>query len=167
MIIESCNGKTPKAAPSARGARNISLIGDVTIGENVTLWYGAVLRGDNGTIVVGDNSNIQDNAVLHNSAILGKNVTVGHGAIVHGCTVGDNTLIGMGATILTGAVIGEGCIIGAGALVTERKVIPPRSLVVGVPGRIIRQLTDEDVANNVHNAEHYVALLSNLKPIEE
>ena len=167
MFIESYNGKTPKAAPSARGARNISLIGDVTIGENVTIWHGAVLRGDNGSIIVGDGSNIQDNAVLHNHVVLGKNVTVGHAAIVHGCTVGDNTLIGMGSTILTGAVIGEGCIIGANALVTERKVIPPRSLVVGIPGRVIRLLTDADVAGNVHNAEHYVKYLPTLHPIEE
>ena len=167
MLIETYNGKTPKAAASARGAKNISLIGDVTIGENVTLWYGAVLRADNGTIVIGDGSNVQDNAVLHNRVILGKNVTVGHAAVVHGCTVGDNTLIGMGATILTGAVIGEDCIIGANALVTEKKVIPPRSLVVGVPGRIVRTTTDEEVAKNKSSAAFYLKYLHTLQPIEE
>ena len=167
MLIESYEGKKPVAAASARGARNISLVGDVTIGENVTIWHGAVLRGDNGAIVIGDGSNVQDNAVLHNHVVLGKNVTVGHAAIVHGCTVGDNTLIGMGATILTGAVIGEGCIIGANALVTENKVIPPRSLVVGVPGRIVRTTTDEEVAKNKSSAAFYLKYLHTLQPIEE
>ena len=137
-------------------APNATVVGDVQMGENVNVWYGAVIRGDHGTITIGDGTNIQDNAVLHDGLTLGKNCTVGHGAIVHGCTVEDNCLIGMGATILDGAVIGEGSIIGAGALVGEGKVIPPRSLVVGVPGKVIREVSNEQFEGILKNAALYV-----------
>ncbi len=135
------------------------IIGDVQIEKQANIWPGVVLRGDVSAIKVGELTNIQDNSVLHGDydapVILGKRVTVGHGAIVHGCTVGDGCLIGMGAIILTGAVIGEGCIIGAGALVGEGKVIPPNSVVVGIPGKVIKEVTPEKRQENWEHAEHY------------
>ncbi|MFQ7013405.1 MAG: gamma carbonic anhydrase family protein [Faecalibacterium sp.] len=119
-------------------AANATVLGDVTLGRGVNIWYGAVLRADEGALILGENSNVQDNAVLHcdpgGQVVLGKNVTVGHSALVHGCTVGDNSLIGMHATILNHAVVGKNCIIGAGALVPEGMVIPDNSVAVGVPG---------------------------------
>ena len=162
MIIRKSRGAAPKAAPSARGAENIVLVGDVTIGENVSLWYGCVLRGDVSPIVVGDGSNIQDGCVLHGAAdlptVVGKRVVVGHRAVVHGCTVGDGCLIGMGAILLNGCRIGEGSIIGAGALVTEGKVIPPHSLVMGVPGRVVRSVTPEEIEAIRANADQYAQI---------
>lgn len=158
MIIKPCNNNTPEIHKEARIAENAAIIGDVTLGAGVSVWYGAVIRGDACAIRVGENSNVQDCCCLHGAkdTTVGKNVTIGHGAIVHGCTVEDNCLIGMGATILDGAVIGEGSIIGAGALVSEGKVIPPRSLVVGVPGKVLREVTDEQFEGILKNAALYV-----------
>ena len=123
-------------------APNATVVGDVQLHKDVNIWYGAVLRGDASPITLGDYSNVQDNATVHGCeeypTTVGKNVVIGHNAIIHGCTIADNCLIGMGATILTGAVIGEDCIIGANALVTEKKVIPPRSLVMGIPSASCR-----------------------------
>ena len=138
-----------------------TVIGTVALGDHVSVWFNAVLRGDNDPITVGENTNIQDGAVLHTDEgiplTLGKNVSVGHMAMLHGCTVGDGTLIGMNAAVLNGAVIGKHCLIGAKALIPEGKIIPDRSLVVGTPGRIIRELTDEEVARIWASAEGYVA----------
>ena len=131
-------------------------VGDVTLGRNVSIWFNAVLRGDDGAIVVGDDTNIQDCAVLHDAVTLGRGCTVGHGAIVHGCTVGDNCLIGMGSTILTGARIGNDCLIGAGALVTGSADIPAGSLVLGSPGRVVRALTTEEIEQNRESAAFYI-----------
>ena len=158
MILKPCNGKTPEIHQDARIAENAAIIGDVSLGAGVSVWYGAVIRADACAIRVGENSNVQDCCCLHGAkdTTVGKNVTIGHGAIVHGCTVEDNCLIGMGATILDGAVIGEGSIIGAGALVGENKVIPPRSLVVGVPGKVGREVTDEQFEGILKNAALYV-----------
>ena len=158
MIIKSCNGKTPEIHSDTRLAENVAIIGDVVIGAGASVWYGAVIRADACAIRVGENSNVQDCCCLHGAkdTTVGKNVTIGHGAIVHGCTIEDNCLIGMGATILDGAVVGEGSIIGAGALVGENKVIPPRSLVVGVPGKVIREVTDEQFEGILENARNYV-----------
>lgn len=158
MIIRSCNNKTPQIHRDARLAENAAIIGEVVLEAGVSVWYGAVIRGDAGAIRVGENSNVQDCCCLHGSkgTTVGRGVTIGHGAIVHGCTVEDNCLIGMGATILDNAVIGEGSIIGAGALVGENKVIPPRSLVVGVPGKVIREVTDEQYEGILKNANMYV-----------
>lgn len=158
MICKPCNGKEPQIHENAKIAENAAIIGDVVLSEGVSVWYGAVIRADACTIRVGENSNVQDCCCLHGAqdTTVGKNVTIGHGAIVHGCTVEDNCLIGMGATILDGAVIGEGSIIGAGALVGEGKVIPPRSLVVGVPGKVIREVTDEQFEGILKNAALYV-----------
>ena len=159
MIIRSSRGVSPRAAASARGAENIALIGDVTIGEQVSLWYGCVLRGDVSPIAVGDGSNIQDGCVLHGATdlptVVGRGVVVGHNAIVHGCVVEDGCLIGMGATLLNGCRIGAESIVGAGALVPENRVIPPRSLVLGVPGRVVRAVTDQEAAAVRENARHY------------
>ena len=143
-------------------APNATLAGDVYLGDNVTILFGAVLRADMDSITIGDGSNVQDNAVIHESAgkpvVIGKNVSVGHGAIIHGAKIEDNCLIGMGAIVLNDAKIGEGSLIAAGALVSERKEIPPRSLVMGVPGKVVRELTDEEVAANIRNAQTYVSV---------
>ena len=134
------------------------ITGDVVLGENVNIWYGAVLRGDDGRITVGAGTNIQDRCVLHEQTVLGKNCTVGHGAIIHGCTIGDNTLVGMGAIVLTGAVIGSNCVIGAGALVTGKTVAPDGSLLLGSPAKVVKPVTAEQIADNAHNAAHYIQL---------
>lgn len=135
------------------------VVGDVTLGENCSIWYGAVVRGDEAAIVIGDDTNIQDNAVVHTSdgipTRIGKGVTVGHGAILHSCTVGDNSLIGMGAIVLDGAVIGKNCVIGAGALVTGRTKIPDNSMVMGSPAKVKRQVTHEEIDYNRRNALAY------------
>ena len=139
-------------------APNATVVGDVVLGENVNIWYGAVLRGDNGRLTVGDGTNIQDNAVLHDGLTLGRNCTVGHGAIVHGCTVGDNCLIGMGAIVLSGAVLEDGCIVGAGAVVTGKTRADAGSVLLGSPAKVVRSATEEQIQDTVHNAEHYVEL---------
>ena len=160
MIIKTWKDKSPQIAPSARLAENVTVIGEVTLCENSNLWYGAVVRADVSPITIGENSNVQDNSVLHATynapLVLGKNVTVGHAAVLHSCIVEDGALIGMGATVLDRAVIGAGSLVGAGALVPPDKVIPPGSLVVGVPAKVIRPLTEEEIAKNRNNAEHYV-----------
>lgn len=139
-------------------APNATVVGDVVLGENVNIWYGAVLRGDNGTITVGEGTNIQDNAVLHDPTVVGKHCTIGHGAIIHGCTIGDGCLIGMGAIVLNGAVLEEGCLVGAGAVVTGKTHAAPGSMLLGSPAKVIKQLSPEQVRENLHNAAHYVAL---------
>ena len=137
-------------------APNATLAGDVNLGNNVTILFGAVLRADMDSITIGDGSNVQDNAVIHES--VGKPVVIGTGAIIHGAKIEDNCLIGMGAIVLNDAKIGEGSLIAAGALVSERKEIPPRSLVMGVPGKVVRELTEEEVQANIKNAETYVGV---------
>lgn len=139
-------------------APNATVVGEVILGNHVNIWYGAVLRGDSGAITVGDGTNIQDNAVVHEKTVIGKNCTIGHGAIVHGCTVGDGCVIGMGAIVLTGAVLGENCLVGAGAVVTGKTVAPAGSLLLGSPAKVVRQLTEEEINENLHSAEHYIAL---------
>lgn len=137
-------------------APNATIVGDVVLGENVSIWYGAVLRGDSGTITIGAGSNIQDNCILHEKTSIGKFCTVGHGAIVHGCTIGDGCLIGMGSIILDGAVLGEGCLVGAGAVVTGKTNAPAGSVLLGSPARVVKTLTAEQMAQQRKNAEHYV-----------
>ena len=153
--------KTPHIHPSAFVAPGATVLGQVTIGAESSVFFGAVLRAEHDALTVGDGSNIQDNCVLHVDAgfplSLGRNVTVGHGAILHGCTVGDNTLIGMGAVVLNGARIGKNCIVGAGALVTQNAVIPDGTLAVGSPARIRRPVTAEEIAANAASAAVYVA----------
>jgi carbonic anhydrase/acetyltransferase-like protein (isoleucine patch superfamily) len=154
-------------APSAH------LIGDVEIGEGVGLWFNATVRGDNEPIVIGARTNVQDGAVLHSDygapLSIGEGCTIGHAAIIHGCTIGDNVLVGMGATILNKAVIGADSLVGANALVTEGKQFPPKSLIVGSPAKVVRELTDEEVEGLKRSADSYVAnwqrFASGLEPL--
>jgi carbonic anhydrase/acetyltransferase-like protein (isoleucine patch superfamily) len=143
-------------------AGNATVIGDITIGNKVGIWFGAVIRADRDRITIGDRSNIQDNCVVHTSkgfpVTIGNDVSVGHGAILHGCTIQDQVLIGMGAVVLNGAKVGDGSIIGAGAVITEGKEIPPKSVVVGVPGRIVKQTDADQQQHILNNALSYVEL---------
>ena len=139
-------------------APNATVVGNVHLGEDVSIWYGAVLRGDNCTITVGDRTNIQDNAVVHSNTTIGSNVTIGHSAIIHGCTIGDNSMIGMGAIVLNNAVIGENCIVGAGAVVTGKMNAPAGSMILGNPAKIVKQLSPEQIAGISANAELYISL---------
>jgi len=160
-MIYTLDGTTPKIADGVFLAPNSSVIGNVEIAENASVWFGVVIRGDNDPMRIGEGTNIQDNSVLHSDPgfplIIGRDCTIGHSAIVHGCTIGDGTLIGMGATILNGAVIGKSCLVGAGALVTENMQIPDKSLVVGAPARVRRELTKEQIEGIRENALHYQA----------
>lgn len=142
-------------------AESATLVGSITLGADASIWFNAVLRGDNDLITIGPESNVQDAAILHTDAgirlTLGRGVTVGHKAMLHGCEIGDYTLVGINAVILNRARIGKYCIIGANALVTEGKEIPDRSLVLGSPGKIVRQVTDQEVESMLHHgARHYV-----------
>jgi carbonic anhydrase/acetyltransferase-like protein (isoleucine patch superfamily) len=160
MPVYALGAKRPQIDASVWIAPNAIVIGDVSLGRNVSIWWNSVLRGDNDPISIGANTNIQDGSVLHTDIgvgmTIGADVTVGHMVMLHGCTIGDGSLIGIGAIVLNGAVIGRECLIGANALVPEGKVIPDRSLVVGSPGRVIRQLTDEDVAGIRAGNHHYI-----------
>ena len=160
MAIENHDGHAPRIDPSAFIAPSADVIGRVTIGEQASVWYHATLRGDINEIVVGPRSNIQDNAVVHLAdelgCYVGELVTVGHGAIIHACTIRDEVLIGMGAIVLDGAVIGERSIVGAGALVTAGTEVPPGSLVLGSPARVVRALDPDEQAGVKVWAEKYV-----------
>jgi carbonic anhydrase/acetyltransferase-like protein (isoleucine patch superfamily) len=152
----------PTIEPTAWVAPNATLVGDVGIGADASVFYGAVLRGDVDAIRIGAGSNIQDNVTMHTDSGLtmsvGAGVSVGHGAILHGCTIEDDCLVGMGATVLNGAVVGAGSLVAAGAVVLERASVPPGSLVAGVPAKVIRPLSDDERAGLVANARHYVEL---------
>ncbi len=141
-------------------ADNARVVGNVILHENASVWFGAVLRGDNEPITIGENSNIQDGSVLHSdpgfALTIGRDVTVGHMAMLHGCTIGDGSLVGIGAVILNGAKIGKNCLIGAKALVGEGKEIPDNSMVLGMPGKVVRTFTDEQAQALQINAQHYV-----------
>ena len=146
---------------------NAQVIGDVELGNDVSIWHGAVVRGDTDSITVGNNSNIQDNCVVHCTkgfpVKIGNNVSVGHGAVVHGCTLEDNVLIGMNATVLNGAKIAKNSIVGAGAVVSECKEFPEGSLILGVPAKLIKQLSPEQIDMIQHNADNYVKLSKQYK----
>ena len=151
--------KKPQSSGENWVAPNATIIGDVTLEKNSSIWFNAVLRGDLENIHIGEGSNIQDGSVLHTDPgyplKVGKNVTVGHLVMLHGCTIGDNSLIGIGAVILNNAKIGNNCIIGAKTLIAENKEIPDNSLVVGSPGRVLRKVTDEEKKAVIENAKHY------------
>jgi carbonic anhydrase/acetyltransferase-like protein (isoleucine patch superfamily) len=161
MIIEY-NGHRPNIHESCFVAENATLIGQVTLRKNVNIWYGAVLRGDDHYISIGENTNIQDNCVIHIDhdlpTIIGDFVTVGHGAIVHACKVGNNVLIGMGAIVLNGAEIGDNVIIAAGSLVPPGKKIPSNTLVMGSPAKVTRELTGKDISDIRDSAIYYAEL---------
>lgn len=162
MTLFSLNGRSPVLPPGfCFVADSASVIGNVALGEDVGIWFGAVLRGDNDLISIGRGSNVQDLCVLHTDLgfplTVGEGCTVGHRAILHGCTIGAHSLIGMGATVLNGARIGRHCLIGANALITEGKEIPDNSLAVGAPARVVRTLSDEEIAGLKRSASHYVA----------
>ena len=159
MPLYAVRGAIPSVPADSWVAPSADLIGDVQLGHEVGIWFGAVIRADNTPITVGDRTNIQEGAMLHSdpgaSLVIGAGVTVGHHAILHGCTVGDNSLIGMGATVLNRAVIGEDSLVGAGALVTEGKAFPPGSLLVGSPAKVARPLREEEIAALRVSAAHY------------
>ena len=162
-MIRAFRGVLPRVAPSAYIDPSAQVIGDVTLGERSSIWCNATLRGDVNRIVIGNESNVQDNAVLHVDEgdfplHLGDRVTVGHSAMLHGCTVENGALIGIGAIVLNGAKIGAGAVIAAGALVSEGVEIPAGSLAMGVPAKVRRQVTDEEKIRFSVNADHYVTL---------
>ena len=159
-MFYTLDGRSPETEGDAFVAPTAAVIGSVLLRREASVWWGAVLRGDCDAITVGRRSNIQDNAVVHVDpgypVLLGEAVTVGHKAVLHGCSVGDNSLIGINAVVLNGARIGSDCLIGANALVAEGKRIPPRSLVLGSPGRVVRELGDEEIAAIAGYAQRYV-----------
>jgi len=159
MILEFENN-TPKLHKDSWAASNAVLIGKVILEKNSNVWFNVVLRGDIEPIIIGEGSNVQDGSVFHTDpgcpVTLGKNVTVGHMVMLHGCEIHNDTLIGIGSTILNKTKIGKNCIIGANTLIPENKIIPDRSLVLGSPGKVIRQVTDKEVEEIKENAKHYV-----------
>ena len=161
MALYAIDDRLPQLAPTAWVAPGATVLGRVVLADGVGIWFGAVLRGDNEPIVVGEGSNVQENTVMHTDMgfplTVGRGVTIGHQAMLHGCTVGDGSLIGIQAVVMNGVRIGRECLIGAGALVPEGRTIPDRSLVLGSPGKVVRELTDEDVARIRAGAESYVA----------
>ncbi|HIR83942.1 MAG TPA: gamma carbonic anhydrase family protein [Candidatus Galloscillospira excrementavium] len=165
-MLVTYEGHSPVVHPTARIAENATLAGAVKVDAEANIWYGAVVRGDEAPVSVGRETNVQDNAVIHASmgypAAIGSRVTVGHGAIVHGCTVEDGCLVGMGSILLDGCVIGAHSLIGAGALVTQHKVIPPNSLVMGSPARVIRSLTEAEIAALEVSVDDYLHLSGQL-----
>jgi carbonic anhydrase/acetyltransferase-like protein (isoleucine patch superfamily) len=160
MTIYQLGEHAPEIDASAFVADTASVIGKVTLHANASVWYGTTIRGDNERITIGENSNVQENTVMHTDMgyplTLGKNVTVGHQAMLHGCTIGDGSLVGIQAVILNGAKIGKGCLVGAGALVTEGKEFPDNQLIIGAPAKAVRTLTEQDVANLQGAADSYV-----------
>ena len=161
MTIYALDGLAPQLADSAWAAPDANLIGKVVLEEDASVWFGCTLRGDNEEIRVGAGSNVQENVICHTDMgyplVIGQGCTIGHKVMLHGCTIGDNSLIGMGATILNGARIGRNCLIGAGALVTEGKKIPDGSLVMGMPGKVIRQLDEAAIEGLRKSALGYQA----------
>lgn len=173
MTIYALDGIAPEIAGDAWAAPDANLIGKVVMEAKSSVWFGCTLRGDNEEIRLGEGSNLQENTVCHTDMgyplVIGKGCTIGHKVMLHGCTIGDNTLIGMGATILNGAKIGKNCLIGAGALVTEGKEIPDGSLVMGMPGKVVRQLDEAAIEGLKKSALGYQAnaarFAAGLKPV--
>ncbi|WP_420555873.1 gamma carbonic anhydrase family protein [Roseovarius sp.] len=159
MPIYALDDVIPQLEDGTWVAPDANIIGKVVLEKNASVWFGCTLRGDNEPIVVGEGSNVQENVVMHTDPgfplSIGRGCTIGHKAMLHGCTLGENTLIGMGATVLNGARIGNNCLIGAGALITEGKEIPDGSLVMGAPGKIVRELDDQAIAAFTATALHY------------
>ena len=161
MIVRAYRGKQPRFGDRVFVAENAAVIGDVEVGNDCSIWYGTTIRGDVNFISIGSRTNVQDNCTIHVnhdrwSTVIAEEVTIGHGAIVHGCTIRRGALIGMGSRVLDGAVVGESALVGAGALVPEGMHVPPRTLVVGVPARVKRPLTDDELARLEESWKHYV-----------
>lgn len=160
MAIYELDGKSPQLGQGAWVADSAQVIGAVELGDNASVWFGAVIRGDTETIRIGHNSNVQDLSVLHADMgmplTIGANVTIGHQVMLHGCTVGDGSLIGIQAVVLNGARIGRNCIVGAGSVVTEGKEFPDNSLIIGSPAKVVRTLDEATAARLAQSAEHYV-----------
>ena len=163
MPVHSLDGVSPELPPEGAYwiAPTATVIGKVKLGEGVGVWFGAVIRGDGEPIAIGDNTNVQENTVVHTDpgfpVSVGIGCTIGHRALIHGCTIGNNVLVGMGAIVLNGAKVGDNSLIGAGALVPEGREIPPGSLVIGMPGKVVRQLSDDEIARLRGSAAHYIA----------
>lgn len=160
MAIYELDGRAPQLADSAWVADSAQVIGDVTLGEDVSIWFGSVLRGDTSNLQIGAGTNIQDGSVLHadpgKPLVVGERVTVGHQVMLHGCTIGDESLIGIGAVVLNGAKIGRNCLVGAGALVTEGKEFPDGSMIIGSPAKAVRELSPEQIEGLRQSAQHYI-----------
>ena len=161
MALYELEGKAPQLGNGAWVADNAQVIGDVVLGDHASVWFGVVIRGDNETIRIGRNTNVQDLSVLHSDhgqpLTIGENVTLGHQVMVHGCTIGDNSLIGIQAVVLNGARIGRNCIVGAGSVVTEGKEFPDNSLIIGSPAKVVRTLDEAAARKLAASAENYVA----------
>ena len=159
MAIYELDGVAPQVAASAWVADSAQVMGNVVLGEDASVWFGTVVRGDTESITIGAGSNIQDASVLHadigKPLVVGERVTVGHQVMLHGCTIGDESLIGIGAIVLNGAKIGRNCLVGAGSLVTEGKEFPDGSMILGSPAKVVRQLTPEQIEGLRRSAEHY------------
>jgi len=166
-MVHAIGNLVPAVAASAFIAWNAEVAGDASIGEGSSVWFGTTVRADIASVRIGSGSNLQDGVVVHVNSdtpcLVGDDVTVGHRAILHGCVVGNGSLIGMGAILLNGSEVGPGSIVGAGALVTQGKRFPPRSLLMGSPARLIREVTDEEYARNLENAHEYVQLARDTK----
>jgi len=173
MSLYQLGDKSPTLAPTSWVAPNATVIGDVHLGAQSSVWWNTVIRGDTDRISIGERSNIQDGSVLHTDAgihlQIGNDVTVGHMVMIHGCTIGDNCLIGIGSIILNRAVIGRNSLVGANTLVAEGKVFPEGVLILGSPGKVVRELTEEEIAKISRSAEHYAAngarYATTLKPL--
>lgn len=170
-MIQEFRKKIPEISEKAFVADSADVIGDVKVGEDSSVWFNAVIRGDVGQIIIGKRVSVQDNAAIHTDPPLkveiGDGVTIGHGAVVHGCKVGENSLIGMNATILDGAEIGKNSIVGANALISPGKKFPDNSVITGVPGKVRRECTQEDIDGIKENAEVYVGLTREYKAAQK
>ena len=160
MAIYELDGVSPRLAESAWVADSAQVMGNVVLGEDTSVWFGTVVRGDTESITIGAGSNIQDASVLHadigQPLVIGERVTVGHQVMLHGCTIGDESLIGIGAIVLNGAKIGKNCLVGAGALVTEGKEFPDGSMIIGSPAKAVRELTAQQIEGLRQSAQHYI-----------
>ena len=166
-MIYQYGEKKPDTCNAVFIAENASIIGDVSLGNKTSIWFGVVIRADIESISVGEGSNIQDNTVVHVDygvpAVIGDYVTIGHSAVIHACKIGSRCIIGMGAVVLSRAVIGDDCIVGAGSVVTENKIFPNASLIVGTPARVIRKLNEDELERIRQNAIHYIAFAEEYK----
>ena len=167
MMVMEFEGVTPKIDENTYISESVDIIGKVNVEENVNIWFGTRLRGDMNNIIIGENTNIQENSVVHvdinSPCIIGKNVTIGHGTIIHGCSISDNVLVGMGSIILNNAKIGNNTIIGAGSLITQGKEFPEGVLILGNPAKVVRKLTQAEIESIQCSADNYVRLSKKYK----